>query len=202
MRSLFETHSGTGSPLHRQTIFKPFNHRRRFSPSRHAAQVVGLPRVQQHLRTAIDHRVVWGDWSGRGRVLETHIVSHTLYRHMHWHTHTHTRTEDGEFGPPGPQGSIRGLALVKGVIRQISRQDLQVVLAQLLHTQHAVPGPGWDTHTHTQSVKSKILITFKWHKHELDFWFVPCLRTPTYPCGLYQNLKKMRHRAACCSSCW
>lgn len=29
------------------------------------------------------------------------------------------RTEDGEFGPPGPQGSIGGLALVQGVIRQL-----------------------------------------------------------------------------------
>lgn len=58
------------------------------------------------------------------------------------------RTEDGEFGPPGPQGGVRGLALVQGVIRQFSRQDLQVVLAQLLHTQHSVPGPSC-THTHT-----------------------------------------------------
>lgn len=62
-------------------------------------------------------------------------------------SHAHKRTENGEFGPPGPQGSIRGLALVQGVVRQISGQDLQVVLAELLHTQHAVPGPGWDTQT-------------------------------------------------------
>lgn len=59
------TYSCTESPIHRQTIFKPLDHRRGFSPPRHTAQVVGLPRVKQHLRTPIDDRVVWGDWTRR-----------------------------------------------------------------------------------------------------------------------------------------
>lgn len=80
--SLVTTYSGTGSPLHRQTIFKPLDHRRRFSPSRHAAQVVGLSRIQQHLRTPIDHRVIWWDWNGRGEC-EKHTTSHrTFNRHV------------------------------------------------------------------------------------------------------------------------
>lgn len=52
-------------------------------------------------------------------------------------------TEDGELGPPGPQGGVRGLALVQGIVRQISRQDLKVVLAQFLDPQYSIPRPGW-----------------------------------------------------------
>lgn len=81
--SFFQTHCGTGSPLHRQTVFKPLDHGRRFSPSRHAAQVVGLPRIQQHLRTPVDHRVIWGDWSRReGSVRKHKTPSHTLHAYV------------------------------------------------------------------------------------------------------------------------
>lgn len=56
------TYSGADGAIHRQPVFEPLDHRGRFGPPRHAAQVVGLPSDQQHLWTPVDHRVIWGDW--------------------------------------------------------------------------------------------------------------------------------------------
>ena len=51
-------------------------------------------------------------------------------------------TEHGEFCSPGAQGGLRGLALVRGIIRELGVCDLQVVLPGLCRAHDAVPWPG------------------------------------------------------------
>lgn len=51
-------------------------------------------------------------------------------------------TEHGEFGPPRAQGSLRGLALIGSVIRQLGIRDLQVVLPSIRRAHDSVPWPG------------------------------------------------------------
>lgn len=51
-------------------------------------------------------------------------------------------TEHGEFGPPGAQGSLSGLALIGGIIRELGICDLQVVLPSIRRAHDPVPWPG------------------------------------------------------------
>lgn len=51
-------------------------------------------------------------------------------------------TEHGEFGPPGAQGGLCGLALVRGVVRELSICDFQVVLPGVCGAHDPVPWPG------------------------------------------------------------
>ena len=51
-------------------------------------------------------------------------------------------TEHGEFRSSGAQGGLRGLALVRGIIRKLGVCDLQVVLSGLRRAHDSVPWPG------------------------------------------------------------
>lgn len=51
-------------------------------------------------------------------------------------------TEHGEFRSPGAQGGLGGLALVRGVVRELGVRDLQVVLPGVRRAHNPVPRPG------------------------------------------------------------
>lgn len=51
-------------------------------------------------------------------------------------------TEHGELGPPGAQRGLRGLAFVRGIVRELGVCDLQVVLPGVRGAHDPVPRPG------------------------------------------------------------
>ena len=51
-------------------------------------------------------------------------------------------TEHGEFGPPGTQCSLCGLALIGSIVREFGIGDLQVVLTSICRAHDPVPWPG------------------------------------------------------------
>lgn len=51
-------------------------------------------------------------------------------------------TEHSELRPPGAQGGLRGLAFVRGIVRELGVCDLQVVLPGVRGAHDPVPWPG------------------------------------------------------------
>lgn len=65
-------------------------------------------------------------------------------------------TEHGEFGPPGSQGSLCGLALIGSVVGELGICDLQVVLPSICRAHDPVPWPGYRDRTGKTRVRHSL----------------------------------------------